>query len=152
MNLSESNLAPGGVNQALLSHQQLEASQNTSKNDVAIDVDHDHGTPTASNRLGNNTGINSTQQNTAMGEFLSRSVKVELLNGDTEVSPSLAAMHDAREDESPPFSELRPNFPFNPSPITQPSIQDFAEKLTLARTKSWFMASRGESIEASLCR
>jgi hypothetical protein len=91
------------------------------------DVDHDHGTPTASNRLEKNTGIDSTQQNTAMGDFLSRSVKVEMLNGDTEVSPLLAAMHDAREDESPPFSEVRPNFPFNPSPITQPSIQESEE-------------------------
>mmetsp|Transcript_15692 Transcript_15692/g.22367 ORF Transcript_15692/g.22367 Transcript_15692/m.22367 type:complete len:238 (-) Transcript_15692:894-1607(-) len=50
-----------------------------------------------------------------------------MLNGDTEVSPSLTTTQGAHEEESPPFSELRPNFPFNPSPITQPSIQESEE-------------------------
>jgi len=51
MNPSESNLAAGSGNQPLISHLQTEACENTSKNDVVNDVDHDHGTPTASNRL-----------------------------------------------------------------------------------------------------
>lgn len=123
MNPTESNFAAGSTNQPVISLLDQEAFKNSSKNDVAIDVDHDHGTRTASNRLEKNTGIDSTQQNSAMGDFLSRSVKVEMLNGDTEVSPLLAAMHDAREDESPPFSEVRPNFPFNPSPLTPTTVR-----------------------------
>jgi hypothetical protein len=91
------------------------------------DVDHDHGTTIASNRFEKIPGIDSTQQNGARGDFLSRSVKVEMLNGDTEVSPWLTTTQGAHEEESPPFSELRPNLPFNPSPITQPSIQESEE-------------------------
>ena len=130
MNPTESTFAAGSTNQPVIGLLQQEAFKNSSKNDVAFDVDHDHGTPTASNRFEKIPGIDSTQQNCALGDFLSRLVKVEMLNGDTgntEVSPLLTATHDAHEDESPPISKVQSNFPFNPPRITQPSIQESEE-------------------------
>lgn len=119
---SESNLAAGYQNEALLSHQQPEASENYAKNDNPIDVDVEHHTHTAPHTTEKTPRIDNIHERAAQGEFLSRSAKVEMLQSDTEMSPMFCDPQGAREVDLPPVSEVRQNFPFNPSPVTQPSF------------------------------
>jgi len=122
MNPSESNLAAGDGNEALLSHQQPEASENSARNDIPIDVDVKHCTPTATNTAEKIPRIDNIHQSGAGGEFLSRLAKVEMLEADTEISPFFTGTQGAHSEEQPPVSEVRPSFPYNPSPVTQPSF------------------------------
>ena len=75
---SESNLAAGYQNEALLSHQQPEASENYAKNDNPIDFEVEHCTSTAPHSTEKTPRIDNIRQSAAQGEFSSRSAKIEM--------------------------------------------------------------------------
>ena len=122
MNPSESNLAAGAGNEALLRHQQPEASENHARNRIVFDVDIELCSPSATNTAEKTFVIDNVHQNGAGGQYLSRSAKVEMLEADSEISPFFTGTQGAHDDSQPPVSEVRPCFPYNPSPVTKPSF------------------------------